>query len=406
MNRHRIDKFGIRGASAIVFTETLPSKLDVVRVQWREGGRLRTRSFPLSAGAKREARAFAQGTVERLQRIGTATVERITVAQLFDRYFAHRSPQWREKTRVTTRARWHCFQNLVGPNKMADAVSADVLDEIRGELLERYAANQVVQIIALAKAVWRLGSSRGWVLANKLAQYDNRLAKDAAPLDVPEYAPDEVAAILAQFDRKKAREWRMWVAVTLACIHGPRQRALFGLEWRDVDLTARTIRWRPELDKRGKDRTHPLPRASFRALCVALKWRTRIGYTGPFVLPPVQHGGVVRFGDRVSRDGHGYTYQAAVGMLHGACRAAGVPVVKHRAFHGFRRYAAKTVYILTGDLKAAGDWIGDNDIRTLTRSYLKNRPEEQLAIARQLALPAKKESAPVTERQPERGRAA
>lgn len=189
MNRRRIVKYGIRGASATVFSLTLPSGLQLVRVQWRECGRIRTKSLPLSPDSKREAKAYAKGVVQRLQRTGSATLERITVAQLFDRYYAAQSPKWREKTRTTTKARWQCFQNQVGANTMADLVSADTLDEVRAERRSRYAANQVVQTISLAKAVWRLAGSRRWIPDNPLAQYENRMGKDEAPLNVPEYSP-------------------------------------------------------------------------------------------------------------------------------------------------------------------------------------------------------------------------
>lgn len=376
MTRRRLAQVGIRGASALVFVERLRSGHDVVRVQWRESGRVQTRSWPLSAESKRIARAFAEGTVERLQRRGVTQMERLTIGQLFDRYVAARAPEWREKTRVTTVSRWRMVTNHVPPTTFADLVTPETLDELRGLLRPHYAPNQVAHAIQLVKSIWKLARARRWLTENPLDGYENRLAKDERPTDVPEFGPAEVARILAALDYRKSREWRLWVAVQLACLLGPRQRSLFGLELTDVDLAARVVHWRPELDKRAKERWQPLPRDAVFAIRVARLWRARIGYRGPYLLPPVQE----------RRQGP-WVYQAAVEMLHRVCRRVGVPVIKHRAFHGFRRYAAKNVLGLTGSIKAAGDWIGDDDVRTLTRSYLKQRPEEQREIARALGSP-------------------
>lgn len=376
MTRRRLATVGMRGASAIVFAERLTSGNDLVRVQWREAGRLHTRSWPLSAEGKRIARAFAEGTVERLQRRGVRAEERLTVRAVFDRYLAARTPEWREKTRVTTVTRWRVFTNLVSPATFADLVTPETLDEVRVVLRRRYAPNQVAHVVQLVKSVWKLARARRWIPENSLEGYENRLAKDERPTDVPEYTPEEVGRILGALDYRKAREWRLWVAVQLASLLGPRQRSLFGLELGDVDLTARVVHWRPELDKRAKERWQPLPRDAVFAVRVALVWRARLGYRGPYLLPPVQE----------RRQGP-WVYQAAVEMLHSTCRRVGVPVVKHRAFHGFRRHAARNVLGLTGSIKAAGDWIGDDDVRTLTRSYLKRRPEEQREIANALSSP-------------------
>lgn len=50
--------------------------------------------------------------------------------------------------------------------------------------------------------------------------------------------------------------------------------------------------------------------------------------------------------------------------------------VPHRAAHGFRRYVVTEIHAATGNLGLAGQYVGDKDIRTLARSYLRERPEE------------------------------
>lgn len=399
--RRHLYTIGMRGSSAAVFAERLASGQQVVRVQWREGGRRLTKTWPYSAEHKRIAKLTAEGIVDRLERMGVSAVQRFTIGELFDKYVLAKESGWRRASRVNEINRWRVFTLIVPATTFADLVTEDTLDEFRATVKGRYAPNQIVQVIAQVKRVWKLAAARRWLPFNILAGYENRLAKDEAPKDIPEYTPAEVAKLENAFDFRKPREWRIWVALHLAALLGPRERSLFALEWRDVDLTARTVRWRPEVDKRAKERYQPLPLEAVFAFRVAMVWRRRIGYTGAYVFPTAERPGVKR-GSRVGRTGdRAYSYSAAVEQLHRGCRLVGVPVIKHRAFHGLRRHAAGQVLAATGSIKAAGDWIGDTDVRTLTRSYLKKRPEEQRELARALRMPTEKKEASATEVQPD-----
>ncbi len=183
---------------------------------------------------------------------------------------------------------------------------------------------------------------------------------------------------MAALDYRNSRTWRTWVAVQVASLLGPRQNALLNVEWRDIDLCTRTVRWRAELDKRGRERVQPLPREAVFAFRVAAVWRRRLGYGGRFVFPPVQ----ARRGDRP------WTYAALSAQLAAAEGRAGIAHVAYRGMHGFRRGACKNVLAVTGgDLNKAGEWIGDTDLRTLKRSYLKSRPEELREVANLLRMP-------------------
>ena len=55
---------------------------------------------------------------------------------------------------------------------------------------------------------------------------------------------------------------------------------------------------------------------------------------------------------------------------------AGVKHIPLRAAHGFRRFVVGEVLARTGNLALAGQYVGDKDIRTLARSYVRERPEE------------------------------
>lgn len=162
------------------------------------------------------------------------------------------------------------------------------------------------------------------------------------------------------------------MAFTLCATLGRRQRAVLGLQWRDIDWTTRRVTWRAETDKLGREATVPLPRAAVHALRVARVWVARMAPGSRWVFPAVQ----ARRGDRP------WTYQAANAALHVAELAAGVPHRPYRALHGFRRSVVTSIHAATGDLELAGEYVGDKDVRTLRRSYLKTRPERLADAAR------------------------
>ena len=77
-----------------------------------------------------------------------------------------------------------------------------------------------------------------------------------------------------------------------------------------------------------------------------------------------------------------WTYQAFNQALIRLEHRAGVPHVAYRAAHGFRRYVINEVNARTGNVVLAGQYVGDKDLRTLMRSYVRERPEElQRAVA-------------------------
>ena len=380
MNRTRIFTIGQRPGTINGYRIVLPSGRRLVRIEWREYRKRLTKSWEDSAEGKRLAKATAQGIKQRLDRRDLAVVERVQVGALFDKYVLALAPEWREATLKNARNNWRLFQETVSPTTFADLVTQQTLDEVRAALRDRrIAANQVRACITRVLAVWTWARKRRILAENGLSDYENKLSKNGEPLNVPEYSPTEVAALMAQLSFRSSRAWRPWCVVQLASLLGPRQNALLNLEWRDVNLVSRTVRWRAELDKRGRERDQPLPREAVAAFRVAGVWRRRMRYAGRFVFPAVQ----ARRGDRP------WTYAALSEQLKSAEARAGVPHVAFRGMHGFRRGAAKNVLVMTGgDLNKAGEWIGDTDLRTLKKSYLKSRPEELRQVANAMRMPA------------------
>lgn len=383
MARKVLKELGTHGRSVRVFIESFkdPRRQELVRVQWRENGQLKTESLPNSRDNQKTARAFADGVADRLKLQGAGPRERVTMRVLGERFLlAHPVPEtWRPKTRKTWVARWKVWIAFIGPDTPVDTVMPETLDAFRARLrAQDVAVNQIANHVQLVKSVYVFARERKYISENAIAGYRMKLSRDQRRLEVPEFTLDECARILAQLDPKNSRQWRAHVAIVLDAMLGGRSNALLNLEWRDIDLAARTLRWRPELDKLAKDRVQPLPRDAVRALRIAKVWRRRIGYEGPFVLPGAK-------GKRKFE--RSYTYQALNYTLRAAAQRAGVEWIPYRAMHGFRRMVVNNVLALTGNLTRAGQFIGDTDARTLSRSYVRARPEELRDVSQSLSIP-------------------
>jgi integrase len=386
MTRKVIKDLGSHGRSVRVFVETFADRRrqDLVRVQWRENGRLKTESLPNSRENQTRAKAYAEGVAERLAMHGVAERERVTMYDLGERYLlAHPTPEtWRPKTRKTFLARWKVWLAFATPERHIDTVTPDTLDEFRAAMrAQEYAINQVANHVQMVRSVYRFARERKYLLENAIADYAMKLSRDQRRLEVPEWTEEEAALILVELPPRSPRHWRAFVAIVLDAVLGGRSNALLNIEWRDVDLDTRTVRWRPELDKLAKDRTQPLPRDAVRALRIARVWRARIGYTGPYVIP----GDSARR-KKKERGDQPYSYQSLNQALRNAATRAGVRWIPYRAMHGFRRMVLNNVLELTGNLTRAGQFIGDTDMRTLTRSYVRSRPEELRDVARSIGL--------------------
>lgn len=411
MARKTIAEFGTHGRSVRVFLETFSdaARADLIRCQWRERGKLRTESLPNSRENQRQVRAFAEGVAERLKLQGTGPQRRITIGELGERYvLAHPVPEtWRPKTLKSFRSRWKVLLAFFSPERHADTVTPDSLDELRAALRgQDVAVNQIANTVQLLKSMFRFARGRKYLTENPIADYEMKLSRDQRRLEVPEWTNEECARILAELDPKSSRQWRAYVAIVLDAVLGGRSNALLNLEWRDVDLAERTIRWRPELDKLAKDRVQPLPRDAVRVLRIARVWRDRIGYVGPYVIPGAMAAsrGVTRELREWEKDprhkqigskrravkDRPYSYAALHGQLVDAANRAGVRWVPYRAMHGFRRMVLGNVLAKTGNLVRAGQFIGDSDVRTLTRSYVRERAEDLRDVAQSIELPTVK----------------
>lgn len=413
--RKPLKQYGTHGRSVNVFVESFkdPARQELVRVQWREPvfvpatadhpkGRTikvrKTESLPNSRENQHRAKAFAEGVAERLALKGVAKQERVTMYELGERYLlAHPTPEtWRPKTRKTFLNRWKVWTAFATEQRFIDSVTPELLDEFRAAMrVQGYVINQVVNHVQMVKSVYRFARARKYLAENPIADYVMNLSRDQRRLDVPEWREPEVRKILAELSPRSPLYWRAYVAIVLDAVLGARSNALLHLEKRDVDLKARTVRWRPELDKLAKDRPQPLPRDAVRAIRIAYTWHKRIGYTGPFILP----GDEARR-KKKERGDQPYKYQSLNQALRNAADRAGVTWVDYRAMHGFRRFVLNNVLGMTGNLTRAGQFIGDTDMRTLTRSYVRPRAEDLRDVADSLSIEERSRAPKVAKKGP------
>lgn len=388
--RKRIAEYGSHGRSVRVFVETFADarRQSLVRVLWSEGGKRRMESLPNSRENQARAKGFASGVAERLALKGPAERERVNMLQLGERFvMAHPVPEtWRPKTLKTFLQRWKVWLSFATPERFIDTITHETLDEFRARMRsQEYAVNQIANHVQAVKSVFKFAKKRKYIAENTIADYEMKLSRDQRRLEVPEWTVDECGKILGALDPKSPRNWRAYVAIVLDATLGGRSNALLHLERRDVDLDTREIRWRPELDKLAKDRPQPLPRDAVRAIRIAYVWHRRLGYDGPFLFP----------GDDRRKKKTGaetpYSYQALNQALKNAATRAGVRWVKYRAMHGFRRMVVNNVLAQTGNLTRAGQFVGDVDMRTLTRSYVRVRAEDLRDVADAVRIDARQQ---------------
>lgn len=387
MAERTLATYGIRGRSVRVYRVTLASGLQLIRATWREHGRRQYERWEHSKESLRQAKAFAQGVAERLAARLPVSPSPLTLRALHDKYLSAHDDEWREATKRAAEHRLGKFLRFAGEQLPVIDVSPDLIDEYRKALRVMPIANrrqattapyQIGQYVKSVKELLRFARARGLIKENPLADYVMRLKKSEGRRDETfEYSSADWGKIVGALDPQKRYEWRTHCLVILAGTLGARQRALRYLTWDDVDLKARTVTWRREYDKMGKDdRVQPLPRAAVRAFRIATVWRRRDGYNGSWIF----------YAGKRSKD-EPYTYSGLNGQLRAAEKRAGVEHIAFRAMHGWRRMTMGNVLDATGgNVKAAADWIGDDDLRTASR-YAKRREVRLRDVAALVAGP-------------------
>jgi len=360
MSRRNIARFGAKGRSIRVFVETGNA---VIRVQWRERGRLLTRSWANTLAGRGDAKAFARGLADR--RIQVPTAPRLTLRDIWRKYVDDRFQHLRPRSQALYLEYWRYFETMWGRDFVAEDATRDMLVQLRKTLDARgLAVTTVGEIIRTVKRVYRWAEASELIARNRLAGYEYRVAKEKRPVSPAEYRDEEFAKLLAAFRPELASQWRAYVLLAVCGYQGVRQNSALHLQWADVDLEAGVVMWRARWDKQGREWSQPLRQGTIAALAVARDHRARDEYTGPWIFPPVSAKSAQET----------YSQQSFWGAIRAAETRASILHRRGRAAHGLRRLLAGEVNALTGDPVLALHAIGDTDVRQAQR-YLKQRED-------------------------------
>jgi integrase len=380
-NRKVLETWGKKGRRGYLrlFTEAVGAGT-LLRIQYRDQGKLHTVSWEHTRKNLAVARAYAEGLHERLTLLpSVAEIAPITLRDLWERYLASERDAWKPKTIVTTSVRWRKFEVFAGRDTLAQSVTLDTMNDFKRAMLDNgHAPNQVGLHVGVVRAVFRWAVENDRLASSKVPLFKTRIGRAlrAKGPVMAEYSAEEARKIVAVWSPRLNLQWRPWALTVFFAYCGPRQNAALHLEWSHVDFDNARIFYAAETDKMGKARWQPMPEPVRDAFLVALGWAQFDKYTGPFVFYSAQ--------DERRKAGKPWTYSAYNAALHQAEAKAGVPHIKHRAAHGFRRGVAGNVYDMTKDEKAASDWIGDSSTKVVRRHYLLTRPEVMDDVARRL----------------------
>jgi len=187
-----------------------------------------------------------------------------------------------------------------------------------------------------------------------VATWDRYLATSVAMRDLRERSATE---------EERLRWLKMELALTLAEATGRRLGSIRCLTWEEIDFDRRTIRWRAEYDKKGRETTIPYPGALFEALRGAQRALGAIG-------------GWVFAGERKPAqpmDRHLFDKWLTV-----AEQEAGLPKLEGGLWHPYRRaWATSRKHLPIKDVAAAGGWV---DTETLLTCYQHPDAETLLSV--------------------------
>ncbi len=344
-------------------------KTGIFQIEWRENGRRLTQSLKHRdwGRAKRQADEAAAGlaTYEPNGK-SEAETEPLTLEKLFEIYGEEVTPTKAKRTQERDRVAMRMFLGFLGPNRRPETLSQRDWDRfIRERRAGRVGpsgkpvSNRMIEcdlrfLVAILNWAARSRDEQG-----RLLLASNPLKGLKAPVEknpIRVVLSDEEYRALQKVSRRV--DWRFHVALVLAHETGHRIGAIRKLQWNDIDIEGRTIRWRAEHEKTGYEHRTPMTDAAIAALEEALDRNSASGKVP--VLPSTQDPSIcVRrwmLDDRWRR----------------AERLAGLEPKRGRGWHSLRRKFASDLMDLP--LKVLCQLGGWKDAQTVLRCY--QQPDE------------------------------
>ena len=265
-------------------------KTGMIQIEWREHGRRLRRSLKHRDWdrAKRQADEIAAGLAEpRATNVADTEPEPLTLDTLFDIYGDEVTPTKAKGTQKYDRGAMKMFLRFFGKHRKAATLSQRDWDRfIRARRAGRAgrsgkpAADRTIQQdlkLLLAILNW---AARSRDEEGRLLLESNPLRGLKAP---SEKNPTRVMLTQAEYEAllRVADEvdWRFKVALVLAHETGHRIGSIRQLRWSDIEIDARSIRWRGEHEKTGYEHRTPVTAMARAALVEAGRHNPGIGDT-------------------------------------------------------------------------------------------------------------------------------
>lgn len=345
-------------------------------VKWRVApGIPEQQTFSSTKEQKAEALAYAEGVYQRLMNRETSRPSRRTLQEIWDAYQVAEFPHLRKRTKELYTENFRRWALRFGWHAIAEHTTPEMADTFRRDLTAAGLALKTIRnSIDDVKRVFLWAETRELITRNRLRLYKFKVAKEDRPTAPAEYRADDFEKILAQLDPTKSRQWRAFVALSICGAQGARQNAVLHLT--PMDVVGDTIHWRAEWDKMGKAWSQPARERTLAAVAVALDWRQKDGYDGPWLLYSAKTNNPNPYSiQSLWAALKGQPGKAGRPRILGAQERAGVADLKGRAGHGLRRMLAGDIAAATGNATLALKAIGDSDLRMANR-YLKDRDDD------------------------------
>ena len=259
-----------------------------MQVEWREDGRRLSRSLKHRdwALARRQADEIAAGLAEPVAPdAAEAEPEPLTLKTLFDIYGEEVTPTKGWKARRSDRASMKMFLRFFGKHRKAATLSQRDWDRfIRARRAGKAGGSgQPVRARTIQMNLKFLLAVLNWAARSR--DEEGRLLLESNPLrglkSPTEKNPLRVTLTQAEYEALLRVagdvDWRFRVALVLAHETGHRIGAICNLRWSDVDVSAKTIRWRAEHEKTGYEHRTPITSMARAVLVEARRRNPGIG---------------------------------------------------------------------------------------------------------------------------------
>lgn len=381
--RQDIIRLGSYGKTVRVI-EAVVRDIPKYRVLWYEESLPRQKDFRRNREGKAEAKAFAEAfwSLRDKEQPSVETVRSIWLAFTRSNDFAVLS----DRSKFLYTKHYERWENFIGPNKLVASLTHSDVDEYfldsanaKKKLGKKRSINQLKKEISLVGLVYRWAKRRGEVASNPLAEYRRAEKKGEKIQEKPgEFTPKEFAEILSQLDPQDPYRWRAASALLLIGETGARISAALQLKRENVEIDGAggLIRWPKDTNKTRREYLQPLTHGALSALLTARFWQDKRQSKSEYVFPTGQP----------SRRSEGFlTKSALLSALSRAEARANIPHRHLRGAHGLRRMIATSIATETGNIVAAMQWIGDEDVRQ-AKSYLERRMSKLEETAQTLSV--------------------